>query len=89
MGGIQDYTFQNIIFVHDFVYIFLIFVFLIIIAYFIIIFIEYRINDYKEYFKLFINKKIKETILLKNLKNNSSNNILNVNLKKNNIKHTL
>ena len=28
MGGIKDYTYQNIIFVHDFVYIFLILVFL-------------------------------------------------------------
>lgn len=89
MGGIKDYTYQNIIFVHDFVYIFLIFVFLIIIAYFIIIFVEYRINDHKEYFKLFINKKIKEINLLKNLKNKTSNKVLNVNLKKNNVKHTL
>jgi len=87
MGGIHDYTFQNIIFVHDFVYIFLIFVFLIIIAYFIIIFIEYRISDYKEYFKLFINKKIKEVIFLKSLKNNNKN--LNINLKKTSKKHTL
>jgi heme/copper-type cytochrome/quinol oxidase subunit 2 len=87
MGGIHDYTFQNIIFVHDFVYIFLIFVFLIIIAYFIIIFIEYRISDYKEYFKLFINKKIKEVIFLKSLKNNNKN--LNINLKKTSTKHTL
>jgi len=87
MGGIKDYTYQNIIFVHDFVFIFLIFVFLIIIAYFIMIFVEYGINDYREYFRLFLNKKIKEIILLKNLKNN--NKILNVNLKKNNSKHTL
>ena len=68
MGGIKDYTYQNIIFVHDFVYIFIIFVFLIIIAYFVIIFIEYRINDYKDYFKLFISKKIKE-IFIKIFKN--------------------
>ena len=87
MGGIKDYTYQNIIFVHDFVFIFLIFVFLVIIVYFIMIFIEYGINDYREYFRLFINKKIKEIILLKNLKNN--NKVLNVNLKKNNSKHTL
>lgn len=80
MGGIKDYTYQNIIFVHDFVYIFLILVFLIIIAYFIIIFIEYRIDNYKEYFKLFTNQKIKE---IKNLKNNNISNVL---LKK---KHTL
>jgi heme/copper-type cytochrome/quinol oxidase subunit 2 len=65
MGGIKDYTYQNIIFVHDFVYIFLILVFLIIIAYFIIIFIEYKINNYKEYFKLFIEKKIYEFSILK------------------------
>jgi hypothetical protein len=88
MGGIKDYTYQNIIFVHDFVYIFIIFVFLIIIAYFIIIFIEYRINDYKDYFKLFMNKKIKEISLLKNL-NTKSNRNLNINLKNNNLKHTL
>ena len=87
MGGIKDYTYQNIIFVHDFVFIFLIFVFLVIIAYFIMIFIEYGINDYREYFRLFINKKIKEIALLKNLKNN--NKVLNVNLKKTNSKHTL
>ena len=87
MGGIKDYTYQNIIFVHDFVFIFLIFVFLIIIAYFLTIFIEYGINDYKEYFRLFINKKIKEITLLKNLKNN--NKALNVDLRKNNSKHTL
>jgi len=89
MGGIKDYTYQNIIFVHDFVFIFLIFVFLVIIAYFITIFVEYGINDYREYFRLFLNKKIKEITLLKNLKNNTSNKILNVNLKKNNSKHTL
>jgi len=70
MGGIKDYTYQNIIFVHDFVYLFLILVFLIIIAYFIIIFIEYKINNYKEYFKLFINQKIKEFKSLR--KNNIS-----------------
>lgn len=87
MGGIKDYTYQNIIFVHDFVFIFLIFVFLVIIAYFIMIFVEYGINDYREYFRLFINKKIKEIALLKNLKNN--NKVLNVNLKKTNSKHTL
>lgn len=27
MGGIKDYTYQNIIFVHDFVFIFLILIF--------------------------------------------------------------
>jgi heme/copper-type cytochrome/quinol oxidase subunit 2 len=54
MGGIKDYTYQNIIFVHDFVYIFLILVFLIIIAYFIIIFMEYTTEKYSEYFRLFL-----------------------------------
>jgi len=73
MGGIKDYTYQNIIFVHDFVYIFLILVFLIIIGYFIIIFVEYKIENYKNYFKLFINKKIKEINILKNLKKNKIN----------------
>jgi uncharacterized membrane protein YesL len=73
MGGIKDYTYQNIIFVHDFVYIFLILVFLIIIAYFIIIFVEYKIEDYKNYFKLFISNKIKEINVLKNLKKNKIN----------------
>jgi uncharacterized membrane protein YesL len=73
MGGIKDYTYQNIIFVHDFVYIFLILVFLIIIAYFIIIFVEYKIENYKNYFKLFISNKIKEIYILKNLKKNKIN----------------
>jgi heme/copper-type cytochrome/quinol oxidase subunit 2 len=73
MGGIKDYTYQNIIFVHDFVYIFLILVFIIIIAYFIIIFVEYKIENYKNYFKLFMNKKIKEIRILKNLKKNKIN----------------
>jgi hypothetical protein len=73
MGGIKDYTYQNIIFVHDFVYIFLILVFLIIMAYFIIIFVEYKIENYKNYFKLFINKKIKEIKILKNLKKTKIN----------------
>ena len=54
MGGIKDYTYQNIIFVHDFVYIFLILVFLIIIAYFIIIFMEYTIDHYTKYFIVFL-----------------------------------
>jgi len=73
MGGIKDYTYQNIIFVHDFVYIFLILVFLIIIAYFIIIFVEYKIENYKNYFKLFISNKIKEIYILKNLKKKKIN----------------
>lgn len=62
MGGIKDYTYQNIIFVHDFVYIFLILVFLIIVGYFIIIFIDYIRNSYKPYFTVLIkqlNKKKK------------------------------
>ncbi len=54
MGGIKDYTYQNIIFVHDFVYIFLILVFLIIMGYFIIIFIDYIRDSYKAYFKMLI-----------------------------------
>lgn len=64
MGGIKDYTYQNIIFVHDFVYIFLILVFLIIVGYFIIIFIDYIRNSYKPYFTVLIkqlNKKKKYT----------------------------
>lgn len=54
MGGIKDYTYQNIIFVHDFVYIFLILVFLIIVGYFIIIFIDYIRDSYKPYFRMLI-----------------------------------
>jgi heme/copper-type cytochrome/quinol oxidase subunit 2 len=54
LGGIKDYTYQNIIFVHDFVYIFLILVFLIIMGYFIIIFIDYVKDSYKAYFKMLI-----------------------------------
>lgn len=54
MGGIKEYTYQNIIFVHDFVYIFLILVFLIIVGYFIIIFIDYIRDSYKSSFKLII-----------------------------------
>lgn len=64
MGGIKDYTYQNIIFVHDFVYIFLILVFLIIVGYFVIIFIDYIRNSYKPYFTILIrqlNKKKKYT----------------------------
>lgn len=52
MGGIKDYTYQNIIFVHDFVYIFLILVFLIIVGYFLIILIDYIRDSYKPYFKV-------------------------------------
>jgi heme/copper-type cytochrome/quinol oxidase subunit 2 len=37
MGGIKDYTFQNIIFVHDFIYIFLIGVFTMILLYFSVV----------------------------------------------------
>jgi len=58
MGGIQDYTYQNIIFVHDFVFIFLILVFCIIIAYFIIVLIEYTIDAHSKYFRLFLNDLI-------------------------------
>lgn len=54
MGGIKDYTYQNIIFVHDFVFIFLILVFLIIMAYFTIIFMEYTIDHYTKYFLVFL-----------------------------------
>lgn len=54
MGGIKDYTYQNIIFVHDFVYIFLILVFLIIVGYFIIIFIDYISAAYKPYFRMLV-----------------------------------
>jgi len=64
LGGIKDYTYQNIIFVHDFVYIFLILVFLIIVGYFVIIFIDYIRNSYKPYFTILIrqlNKKKKYT----------------------------
>lgn len=53
MGGIKDYTYQNIIFVHDFVFIFLILVFWVIIAYFIIVLFEYTVNRHSTYFRLF------------------------------------
>ena len=53
MGGIRDYTLQNIIFVHDFVFIFLILVFLVILAYFATVLYEYTDNRYAEYFRLF------------------------------------
>lgn len=61
MGGIKDYTYQNIIFVHDFVYIFLILVFLIIMGYFIIIFIDYIRDSYKAYFRM-LSKQINSPI---------------------------
>lgn len=54
MGGIRDYTYQNIIFVHDFVFIFLILVFFMIMGYFIIILYEYTINRHSKYFRLFL-----------------------------------
>lgn len=53
MGGIQDYTYQNIIFVHDFVFIFLILVFWVIIAYFIVVLYEYTVDHHAAYFRLF------------------------------------
>ena len=53
MGGIRDYTLQNIIFVHDFVFIFLILVFLVILAYFAIVLYEYNDEKYAQYFRLF------------------------------------
>ena len=53
MGGIKDYTYQNIIFVHDFVFIFLILVFFMIMGYFIIILYEYTIDQHTKYFRLF------------------------------------
>ena len=53
MGGIQDYTYQNIIFVHDFVFIFLILIFWTILAYFILILVEYTIDTHSRYFRLF------------------------------------
>jgi len=61
LGGIKDYTYQNIIFVHDFVYIFLILVFLIIMGYFIIIFIDYIRDSYKAYFRM-LSKQINSPI---------------------------
>jgi len=66
LGGIKDYTYQNIIFVHDFVYIFLILVFLIIIAYFIVIFVEYSIENHSKYFRLFTNNSVNFIALKKN-----------------------
>lgn len=54
MGGIRDYTLQNIIFVHDFVFIFLILVFCIIIAYFIVVLVEYTVDNHSTYFRLYI-----------------------------------
>ena len=53
MGGIKDYTYQNIIFVHDFVFIFLILVFWVIIAYFIVVLFEYTVDKHSEYFRLY------------------------------------
>jgi heme/copper-type cytochrome/quinol oxidase subunit 2 len=53
MGGIKDYTYQNIIFVHDFVFIFLILIFWVIVAYFIIILVEYTLDQHGSYFRLF------------------------------------
>lgn len=68
MGGIKDYTYQNIIFVHDFVYIFLILVFLIIVGYFIIIFIDYIRDSYKPYFKVLV-KHLNKNIISKKRSN--------------------
>lgn len=53
MGGIKDYTYQNIIFVHDFVFIFLILIFWVIVAYFIVILVEYTLDKHGSYFRLF------------------------------------
>jgi heme/copper-type cytochrome/quinol oxidase subunit 2 len=53
MEGIKDYAFQNIVFVHDFAFIYLIFVFLMIIAYFIGVLYEYSDIAYAKYFRLF------------------------------------
>lgn len=52
MGGIRDYTLQNIIFVHDFVFIFLILVFLIVLSYFAIVLYEYNTFKYMAYYRL-------------------------------------
>jgi len=60
LGGIKDYTYQNIIFVHDFVYIFLILVFLIIVGYFEIILFDYIKDRYKSYFLIFTKKEKKK-----------------------------
>ena len=57
MAGIKDYTYQNIIFVHDFVFIFLILVFWMIIAYFIIIFFEYTPKRLIKYWKVIYKMK--------------------------------
>ena len=54
MGGIKDYTYQNIIFVHDFVFIFLILIFWVIVAYFIVILVEYTLDKHGSYFRLFL-----------------------------------
>jgi len=51
--GIRDYTFQNIIFVHDFAFIYLILVFLMIISYFILILVEYTNFRQGIYYHLF------------------------------------
>ena len=59
MGGIKDYTYQNIIFVHDFVFIFLILVFWMIMAYFIIVLYEYTGERHSKYFRLFLGDSIK------------------------------
>jgi heme/copper-type cytochrome/quinol oxidase subunit 2 len=58
MGGIQDYTFQNIIFVHDFVFIFLILIFWTILAYFILILVEYTTETHSKYFRLFLGDSV-------------------------------
>jgi heme/copper-type cytochrome/quinol oxidase subunit 2 len=55
MGGIKDYTYQNIIFVHDFVFIFLILIFWTILAYFILILGDFTIEAQSKYFRLFLN----------------------------------
>ena len=44
MVGIKDYTYQNIIFVHDFVFIFLTFIFFMIVCFFTIIVCLYSID---------------------------------------------
>ena len=54
MGGIRDYTYQNIVFVHDFVFIFLILVFITILAYFGIVLYEYTMDKHIAYFRLFM-----------------------------------
>jgi heme/copper-type cytochrome/quinol oxidase subunit 2 len=68
MGGIKDYTYQNIIFVHDFVFVFLILVFWIIIAYFIVVLYEYTVEYHHRYFRLFY----RDNMIQKSLNNNNS-----------------